>query len=221
MSQIIIGYLTVGTTDSRFLESIITRTFVKVAFECKGQIEVVEPLVHLVKERGMPFSDQVVACCLQADRLGVMAVCVHTDADSYSVANVMQSKITPAMQRLNAQKNAVCKNVVPVIPVQMTEAWMLADTQLLKEEIGTELEDSELGLHKHPEKVSDPKSVINNAIRIAHSRLSQRRRRNLEIGELYRPIGQKIGLNNLEPLESYAAFCHSVRNAYRNLNYLH
>jgi hypothetical protein len=42
--QIIIAVATEGTTDIRFLESIIQRTFEKIAFECSDLIEVFDPI---------------------------------------------------------------------------------------------------------------------------------------------------------------------------------
>ena len=38
--QLIIGFVTEGSTDYRFLESIIQRTFEDVAFDCDGEIEI-------------------------------------------------------------------------------------------------------------------------------------------------------------------------------------
>ena len=49
--QIIIGLTTEGSTDVRFLESVIQRSFEYVAFECRGQIEVL-PVQYIEKETG-------------------------------------------------------------------------------------------------------------------------------------------------------------------------
>ena len=38
--QLIIGFVTEGTTDHRFLETIIQKTFEDIAFECDNQIEI-------------------------------------------------------------------------------------------------------------------------------------------------------------------------------------
>ena len=98
---------------------------------------------------------------------------------------------------------------------------MLADKALLKQEIGTNKSDIELGINRHPETVSDPKEVISNAIRIAREELTQKRRRQLTITELYLPLGQSVDLSKLENLTSYQDFKKNIREAFVQLNLLH
>lgn len=44
--QVFVGFTTEGTTDVRFLEKIIERSFEEIAYECQGDVEpVVWPLV--------------------------------------------------------------------------------------------------------------------------------------------------------------------------------
>ena len=43
------------------------------------------------------------------------------------------------------------KTSVIIVPIQMTESWMLAEKELLKKEIGTDKTDIELGIHRDPE----------------------------------------------------------------------
>ena len=221
MSQIIIGYTTEGTTDVRFLESIIQRTFIEIGFECQCEIEVIEPIIFIKMERGLSFSEQIVQCSQYAFNKGVMAFCIHVDADSDSDDDVFQSKMKPAIGSVAVANLEVCDNLVPIVPIQMTESWMLADKQLLKDEIGTDMSDAELNIIRRPESIRNPKEVINEAIRIARAPLAKRRRKNLNISELYQPIGQKISIDMLNMLPSYLKFKEEVRNAYRKLNYLH
>jgi hypothetical protein len=220
MSQIIIGYTVEGTTDIRFLSSIIERTFIDVAGECSRQIEVVTPITYIEKGKGNQFSDQILKCSKEAFEKGVMAFCVHVDADEDNDEDVFHTRIRPAISAINGCTENVCGNLVPIIPVQMTESWMLADKQLLKEEIGTDMTDSQLGINRAPESIANPKDVINEAIRLAREPLAKRRRKNLTIAELYQPIGQKIPLEILERLLSYMKFKEAVRSAYQHLNYL-
>jgi len=220
MSQIIIGYTSEGTTDVHFLSSIILRTFVEIGFECQKEIEVIEPIVHIKKENGLSFSEQMLKCSKQAHQNGVMAFCIHVDADSETHDDVLRSKIHPTRELIGNSIDNVCKNLVPIIPIQMTESWMLADKQLLKDEIGTEMGDNELGINRNPEEIADPKQVITDAIRLARAHIVKRRRKDLTITELYQPLGQKISLKTLSVLPSFENFKESVRAAYRTLNYL-
>jgi hypothetical protein len=221
MSQIIIGYMTEGSTDRRFLQSIIERTFVSVGFECNNQIEVISPIVEIEKPSNTEFVAQIFEGSKLAREKGVMVLCIHVDADARNDDSVFQHKITPALNMLERiDDDSGCRNLVAVVPVHMTESWMLADKSLLKDEIGTGMSDTDLGISKNPEVIADPKAVISNAIRIARTSLPRRRRKDLCIAELYQPIGQKVALERLENLPSFRKFEEAVRGAYRLLNYL-
>lgn len=219
--QIIIGFTTEGSTDVRFLESIIQRSFEDVAFECVGQVEIL-PIQYVDKQDG-DFITTIRYCSQQAEKRGIMVLCVHADADDRTDANAFNFKINPAFTAMNndEQERHLCKNLVAIVPVQMIEAWMLSDKELLKAEIGTGKNDEALGIHRSPEVYANPKQAIKTAIRIAREDLTSRRRRDLTISELYLPIGQKISLTTLEGLPSYQKFKEAVRDAFRKLNYLH
>jgi len=77
--QVSIGFTTEGPTDFRFLESVIQRSFEDVAFECSGQVEVL-PVQYIEKQNGN-FVDVVKNYAQEAERLGVMVLCVHADAN--------------------------------------------------------------------------------------------------------------------------------------------
>ncbi len=217
--QVIIGFTTEGSTDVRFLESLIQRTFEVVAFECDGRVEVL-PAQYIESQTGT-FTERITECARQAESVGVMVLCVHIDADAKNDTKAFHERIDPAFAAArNLSESFACQNLVAVVPVQMTEAWMLSDKRLLKEEIGTDKRDAELGIHKHPETYSDPKQVIEEAIRIARRELTRRRRRKLTIAELYLPIGQKVSLNKLDGLLSYQKFRQAVRTAFQKLGYM-
>ena len=221
MGQIIIGYTAEGTTDIRLLESILQRTFVAVGMECTQQIEVIDPIIRVDKETGKDFISQIYDGAKKAFNDGIMAFCIHVDADSNDDTDAMTHKINPSFNSIyDSPDTNICKNLIPIIPVRMSEAWMLADKELLKEEIGTLKTDEDLGINRFPESFANPKHTIEEAIRIARSGEGKRRRHTLKISELYQPIGQKIPLESLERLPSYRSFKDAVRTAYRRLNYL-
>jgi hypothetical protein len=218
--QVIIGFATEGTTDTRFLGSIIQRSFENAAFECKSQIEIL-PIQHIEKQIGLEFIDAVRAAAQKAWERGVMILCVHTDADGKDDSIVFKHKFDPLFEQAESWPHEKhCRNLVAVVPVQMTEAWMLADAQLLKEELGTQKSNVELGIHKNPEDYGDPKDAIKNAIRISRQKETKRRRKNLKIDELYSSIGQKLGLATLNSLKSYRKFMDSVKAAYQKMGYM-
>ncbi len=214
-----IGIISEGVTDERFLPNIIRKTFEELAFECNGEIEVYEP--ELIKKQGNTFIEQVLNAATGNHWINIL--CVHTDADSSSDKKVFTEKILPAFDKIEKyEKENICKNLVAIVPIQMTEAWMLSDTQLLIDEIGTDKNLQDLELPKalnEIENISDPKNTIENAIRIAFSEQSPRRKR-LSLGELYSPISQKVKLSNLKYLSSYNKFRQSSYIALKKLGYI-
>ena len=212
--QIFIGYTTEGTTDNRFLASIIQRTFEEIGFECQGEIDVLP--VQYISMPKSNFVDEVITAAQRAEEMGLMVLCVHTDADHKSDKKAFKNKIEPAF----IKAKPYLKILVAIVPVQMTEAWLLADTELLKNEIGTLKSDEELGFNRLPESFPDPKRIIKRAISKAFESLARRRIPPVTLSELYSPIGQKVSLQKLAQLPSYLKFKDAVRGAYRELNYL-
>lgn len=219
--QLFIGLATEGTTDVRFLESIVKRTFEDIALnECQQDIDIYIFASETAKQ-GLTFPDYVVKASKEGLMTwGIMTLAIHTDADRDTFQERMENKIKPALKLLEKQGEECCKLLTPIIPVRMIEAWMLADKELFKEEIGTSKSDAELGINRDPESMADPKQTIENAIRIATEHLPKRRRR-LSIAELYEIIGDIIDLNALSTLDSYRHFKEAVRTTYQALNYIH
>ena len=147
MSNFILGGLfTEGNTDVKFLSSVVERTLEAVAFECSGYIETKVETININKS-GLNFNQQVKEASRVSFRnFGVSLLFVHTDSDSLSDELIFQSKITPAKLILLEQDETYCKNIVAIVPIQMTESWMIADKELLKKEIGIDKSDTELGI---------------------------------------------------------------------------
>jgi DNA replication protein DnaD len=99
----------------------------------------------------------------------------------------------------------------------MTEAWMLADKELLKKQLCTDKSDSELEIDKHPESFSNPKETIKKAINKAREGITKRHRKKLTIDDLYSPLGTTIELSKLESLSSYKKFEKAVRDIFPQL----
>jgi hypothetical protein len=219
---ILAGLFTEGTTDVRFLSSVVERTLEQVALDCSGNIETMVQVISISKTR-LTFVEQVLeASKIAFEEFGVTFLFVHTDSDASTDDLIFKSKIVPAQENLLLQDHMCCKHIVAIVPIQMTESWMLADKYLLKEEIGIEKTDSELGIHVNPETISNPKSMIESIIRLSKEDLPKRRRnRGLTISDLYQIIGQKIEISELEKLPSYIKFKTSLIEKLRELNFYH
>lgn len=218
---ILTGLFTEGTTDIRFLESIVKTTLENLALECSGYIETELQIINIEKS-SLSFNQQVLKAAEKAKNdFGVLILFVHTDSDNREDSNVFKNKIIPAIDLVQQQDDdAVCKQIVAIVPIQMTESWMLVDKELLKNEIGIESSDSELGLSKNPEEITNPKNVIENIIRISkESQVKRKRNKGITIADLYQIVGQKTDVSKLEKLASYMKFKNSLIEKLRDLNF--
>lgn len=220
MSNILlIGYTTEGTTDKRFLEAIITKTFEEIAFDCNNQIEVYAPL-YINFAKGNNFVESCSLTAQSAFERGVSVLCIHSDADAKTDTETFIFKINPAFEAIQGQQEEnICKNLVPIVPVTMSESWMLADKDLFKEEINTNLSNTDLGIQSNPENIADPKEAIENALRISQENQTKRKQK-ITISDLYQPIGQQLSIEKLDKLPSFKKFFNTVRSAFEKLNYL-
>jgi hypothetical protein len=217
------GLFTEGTTDIRFLESVVKTTLENLAFDCTGYIETDLEIIKIEKT-GLSFNQQVLKAAEKAKNdFEILILFIHTDSDNRDDSNVFNTKIIPSKELINQQEDDnVCKKIVAIVPIQMTESWMLADKELLKSEIGIEGTDLELGIHKNPEDIANPKAVIENIIRLSKEKQVKRKRnKGLMISDLYQIIGQKTDVSHLEKLASYTKFKNSLIEKLKELNFYH
>jgi hypothetical protein len=216
--QISISYLVEGSTDVNFLEQIIKKVFENAVLYCTKQVEILTPN-NVDKKVGEDFVNQVLIAAQQSvTDFSANIFCVQADADNKNAKDTINNKINPALSALaQTNPNTHCHNLVAIIPIQETEAWILADTTLLKKEIGTTLTDIELDIYRSPETIADPKQTIIAAIRRANQNLTKKRRHNSTISDLYEPIGAQIDLNKLRILPSFQAFETEARAALEKL----
>lgn len=219
--QLFIGFTVEGTTDTRFLKQVIQSVFEETAFQCKTDVEIED--IRVVDVPKTNFVDTMCNAAKKAtEEYGMSILCIHADSDAKTLEDVTAFKFEPlrlAMVDLDGRE--YCKNIVPVIPIQMTEAWMLADKELLKTKIdAAKKRDQDLGLHRAPESYSDPKQAIVNAIRIAQTGKTKRTRTDLTISDLYEELGQTIKLERLRTLPSFNVFEENVQKAFRLLGYI-
>jgi hypothetical protein len=217
--QLIIGLFTEGNTDVQFLTSVVKRTFDDIIIkECRVGLEIWD--IQNIKINRSSFIEDVMSASREGWNTGIMILCIHTDADNSSDANVYQTKINPALDVIENCSENICKNIVPVIPVQMTESWMLADKNLLKKLIGTNKSDNDLEISRPPEAFADPKEAIKAAIRIANKEKTKRTRKELEITDIYQQIGQSLSIDALEEIPSFVKFQNNIRTVLKTMNYL-
>jgi len=211
--SITLSFIGEGTTDDRFIPNISERLIKQLLIEQNREATIIE--WKSIYKTGENFVEIMLNAAIEAKSSTTLIV--HCDADNTTAHNVIQTKIQPGIDAIANYKDECCRSITVVIPISETEAWMLVDKDLLKEEMNTALSNHDLGLTyqlNKIEKIAKPKRKIEDAIDFHHQSLSRKRRKSaVTIGELYEPISQQIELEKLEVLESFKSFKENLINA--------
>ena len=218
MKQLFIGLIAEGTTDIRFLKSVIEKSIQELSWQCDNQVEIF-PVREIVAE-GDGFVEKMLAASKCArQNYGISALCIHADSDARTIDSVMLNKFDPFISALKSMpEEEYCKHIIPTIPIQMIESWMLADKELLKRLINAkDISDADLGLDRAPESYADPKSAIENAIRRAMAEQPKKKRNQIGIADLYEILGNRLSLERLRTIPSFAKFEENVIIVFKNM----
>jgi len=220
MTQIFVGLIAEGSTDNRFLAPIVEKALTEIVFECQGQIDIDVKVIDC--EKGNGFVEFVANASQKGHQdYGITMLIVHTDADDITAENANNTKIRPALAFVEVQSAEThCKHIAALVPIQETEAWMLANKEVLIKQIGTKRNQVELNINGHPEEFTDPKERIEEAIRIGRAELPKKLRNSLKIADLYSFLGQSIQTEDLRTFNSYQDFENNVRKVLIDLNLL-
>jgi hypothetical protein len=135
---------------------------------------------------------------------------VHRDAEGQAIHQRCQ-EIQEAVQRLSGQ----APPVVCVVPVRMSEAWLLLEAEAIRLAAGNPGGNTALGLPDpaRVEHLPDPKETLHEALRRA-SGLAQRRRRGLHIATLaLRVANHMTDFERLRQLPAFRATEQSLTTA--------
>lgn len=221
MQQLFISLIAEGTTDIRFLKNVIFKSIQDLSWQCNNQIEIFD--ITEITAEGDSFVDKMIAATKHAYQSGTSILCIHADSDARTVNEVMQYKFEPFLSALEGLPNeGYCKFIIPTIPIQMIESWMLADKLLLKQLINAKhLSDAVLEIEKAPEDYSDPKSTIENAIRKSMENEPRKKRNQIHIADLYEIVGNKLTLEKLRTIPSFIKFEEYVISAFKEMGLLY
>lgn len=210
------GFFGEGVRDYAFLVPIIQRL-----------LDELMPPVEI--NDGIWFDDLNTQDMGDADKLanvfhaaqGYQLVVYHLDADTNG-----RKGLEKALQRFQTAYATARQSpdvqdapLVPIIPVVMTEAWMLVDFATFKDIVGTKHTADELDFPAKPAKVENirnPKAVFEQAIRRAGSG----RRHPPSPDDVYLPLARRIPLKALQEVPAFHAFKQSLADFLREHNYL-
>src|SRR5713226_4980392 len=219
MKRLVLALYAEGPTDVRFLPPVIQRTTEQLLrrYE-KRSINVATVSIPRITD----FSNRD-ECILEAARKAASCniLIVHSDADHPTRERALQERFRPGYELVQRTQESLCKSLVPIIPIRMTEAWMLAaDHDLLREVIGTSLRAQELGLVNRARQVEsdpNPKQTLKQIMQRAYTERS-RRHREVDLSPLYAPLGRRISLDRLNDVPSYQQFVDDLTATLRTLN---
>lgn len=223
MTILITALYAEGRTDERFLPVVLQRTLVHLLGQYSNRVvDVWQPMVVKPDQKSSRVED-ILAVARKAT--GAHLMFIHSDADHPTRTRALSERVLPGIslvqERLIAGE-AVCRDLIPVIPVQKVEAWMLADPDALRATIGTILSPGELGIPIRAHEIegeAQPKERLTAIMRTAYAQRTQRRR-SVDIGDLYQPLADQIRLEKLSQLPAYRQLISDITTALTSLGFI-
>ena len=124
-----LGFYGEGSTDYAFLQPVIQRTVEQILAEHgRGETDIFVYLIQLAKEDKEDRAMSILHAARNA--YGYDILIIHSNADSPTANKAMHERFEPGQQRVKQTKESVCRHLVPIIPIQAIEAWLLADYEL-------------------------------------------------------------------------------------------
>lgn len=211
MEELRLALYAEGTTDEQFLPSILQRTCEQlIAKNNQTAMNILDPKV-IAKNKNIAKRDESI---LQAarDAFDFHILVIHADADSHTQERALQERFQPGHKLVQLSNEQVCKNLVPIVPIYMTEAWLLADNDALRQVIGTNMKAQELGLLQKAKLIetdSNPKQTLKNIVQKAYANRSKRHQQ-VDLSIIYRSLGRSIRLEQLGNLKAYNQFVYDL-----------
>lgn len=193
-----------GATERRFLPPLVQRIAEEVLLNNGlGNTDVFPPEFVRLKNSKSSQAERILEAAKQVN--GLHLLIVHVDADEKTEDEARIERIEPGLQLIRGSIEPICRDVVPIIPIRTTEAWMLVDTAKLCEVIGiTEIpEGIALPRPTRLEAHNNPKSLLNSIIKTARER---RPRSRIDVADIHEPLARQIDLAALSHLQAYAKF---------------
>jgi hypothetical protein len=224
MSQVMVALYAEGSTDGKFLPQIIKRTTDSILSQHdRHGIEV--SLSDCQWEKPAKTAKRV-ECILHVARktAGYHVLIIHSDGDNRGYEQTVAELFQPGKSRVLSASmyENVCTDLVPLIPVRMTEAWMLADPDALCTVLGKKVDVRILGMPikaKLVEKEFNPKITLDHVIKCVYPRAPKDQRQEYK-NRLYKGLGSEISLKRLSDVPSYQRFVEDLTDTLRMLNFI-
>lgn len=201
MKQLLFGFYGEGIRDYGFLMPLMKRVLERLL----PHVDILDPVDLPISESDLSQIEKMHKVAQAAD--GFNLVLFGLDADAPNTDKAYKERFEPGYTALLEIDEGVNYDIVPIIPVRMTDAWIIIDFAAFRAVVGTKLDAQTLGFPNKPhevESIQSPKTVFENAIETA--RPGRKNRPKINPADVYRPIAQRLDLNLLEKVPAYQEF---------------
>ncbi|MER5703410.1 DUF4276 family protein [Micromonospora sp. NPDC002296] len=195
-----------GITDDQFLPRLLARALTEICqteFEDAVEVADVQPL----RARKGPCSTADVMKLVEQNSASFLLVFFHHDQGT-SADRVAAEWLRPLRQLWGDRP----EQLIAVVPVRETEAWLLTDGDALRSALGVRWTDAEMGLPAQPrrvEQVADPKKVLNDIMgRVSRS-----------TADHFGQLGELVSLARLDDVPAYRQWWSDTSDALARLGY--
>ena len=136
-----------------------------------------------------------VAEFLAAYRTGAMLIFVHRDSENFTLD-----------ERLREFDTVDRQDVVPVVPVRMSEAWLLSDGSAIAKAAGAPTAQVAVPPNGQLENIANPKEQLDELLFLAAGEPGGRRGRNFRRSIAQRRVSVADYIEDFSPLENLHAF---------------
>jgi hypothetical protein len=204
MQTLVLALYAEGSTDERFLPPVIQRTVQHIVAERgRAVVDVLEPLLVPKNPDISGQAEHILDAARQTT--GYHALIIHADADHPTAERALTERFQPGL--LLVEQAGIDHHLIPLIPVQMIEAWLLADPEALRQVIGTDMSTRDLHLPVQAHQVEsdpDPKQTLKDVVQRATAQ--RRRRRAIRVSDMFAPLARTISLERLRSVPAYQQF---------------
>ncbi len=194
-----------GATERRFLPILVRRTLEYCLLQYGAtNVDILDPIWVRLHSQPNYLEQRISEAARQCS--GYHILMVHADADARTADTAIQERINPGFERAR-RTGATSPELVEVVPIRSTDAWMLADEIALAVVLGTTMTRNELGLPPHVRDVErdlNPKSTLQQAIKQVEQRSTRRRR--IDFESIHSPLAEQIDLNILLQVPAYERY---------------
>lgn len=226
MRDLFLALFAEGSTDDRFLPTLIERLAEEIVAGSKEEMVQVHPtliLNNLMEAKLTGGAEQILEAARLASNCHILIV--HSDADNLSAEVRKEYNFDPGVARVAqavGRGEKVCSHLLPLIPVRMMENWILADLEcLLNDVLSSGMKPSDLKLPQEirlPTRTREIQSHVNPKATLRSIIAAASSRPRMDIGEIYEPMARAVRLERLRRLSAFQRFESDLKAKLRELN---